>query len=529
MISDAKSQIANQAVVKRQLAALLDSDPFRQSERQKRFLSYVVEEELAGRGERISQFAIATDVFDRDASFDPAIDSVVRVEARRLRTKLSEYYAVASSAGEIRIELPKGRYRAHIELPAPELAVVGADGSAAPHFDRAPRPTIAVLPLDNLSGDPAQDYFSDGITEDIITDLSKVSGLAVISRHSTFVYKHRSVAAGDISEDLGARYLVEGSVRRDGNRVRITAQLIDALEDRHLWAERYDRALDDIFAVQDEVTRLIVNALNVTLTERENRRLGVRGTHSVAAHDLLLRAIEQFYQFSSAGVSGALRLLEKIAAEDPDYADARAWHARVLVYAAIAGYSQSSDCAVGSALAMAKQAAALDPQLAHARAALGWTWVWAGSSQDALGETAAALELDPSFADGHLWRGMALCSTGEGAAALQVVHQAIRLNPHYSVTYLHALGLALFALGEHDEVLLQCERSARRSPDFLPNYLLELASRGLLGQGATAGTARGAVKRLDPMGRSIVPQFFHAQDLKRDFQVGLAAAGLKAR
>jgi TolB-like protein len=377
-----------------------------------------------------------------------------------------------------------------------------------------------------LAGDPGEDYFSDGITEDIITDLSKVSGLSVISRHSTFVYKGRSVAARDIGEDLGARYLVEGSIRRSGGTVRVTAQLIDAQNDSHLWAERYDREIEDVFSVQDEVSGLIVDALNVKLTDAERRRLGHNGTRNQSAHDLLLRAMEQFYTFTPENVVGAVDLLSECVAIDPAYANAQAWHARALLYSAVAGLSSSPTETIGSAVEQARNAVSTDPLLPHAHAVLGWGSLWAGEGKDALEETAAAVELDGNFADGYLWHAMTQCSNGLGESSLQTIERGIELNPHYSVTYLHAVALSHFALGEFEEVLVQCQRVSRRNPDFLPNHFLKIATLGHLGRSDEAGLVVSLARKLDPDGISVLPGFFAEPDLHDAYNKGLRSAGL---
>lgn len=511
----------NDEAVLRQLSKLLESATFRHAERQKRFLRYVVEEELAGRGELLNQFSIAADVFDRDTTFDPSTDPIVRVEARRLRSKLTEHYAEASTSDQLVITLPKGRYRARISGPPRAPLAPPKAGSLS---EAGNRPTIAVLPLDNLSGDPSEDYFCDGITEDIITDLSKVSELSVISRHSTFVYKGRSLSTGDIAEDLGARFIVEGSVRRSGGHIRVTAQLIDAETDVHLWAERYDRELDDVFTVQDELSRLIVRALNVRLTDLERQRLGHRGTNDPDAHDLVLKAMEQFYRFAPGAVSASVVLLRDAVALDGTYADARAWHARALAYTAISGSAADPKAALGSADEEARAAVDFDSTLAHGHGILGWVSIWTGEPHDALAETQRALELDPSFGDAHLWRAMALSSAGDGTASLKTIERGIRLNPHYSVPYLHALALAYFAMGHYDDVLAQCARGARRNAHFLPNHLLEAATLGLLGRPDDAAQAMSNARRLDPSGASIAPGFFNNDELHALYERGLNLA-----
>ena len=330
-----------------QLDRILGSEQFAGGERQCRFLRWIVESTLAGKSSQLNQFAVGIEVFDRDESFDPSTEAIVRVEAGRLRSKLAEFYLDTGASDPIIIGLPKGGYTASFEIrstPAaaavnsvnnglalrngliglllavvivgsvyvgflyspspspsgtsqPDASESQANDSTDQRTDRRPsslaNPAIAILPFENMSDDAQQEYFSDGITEDIITDLSIVSGLTVIAKHSTFVYKDRSVSIKDVGQELGVRYVLEGSVRKVGNRIRITAQLIDASTDSHLWADRYDRDLDlrDVFLVQDDVTRRIVNALQVTLTDLENQRLGHKGTDSIEAYDYYLRAL----------------------------------------------------------------------------------------------------------------------------------------------------------------------------------------------------------------------------------------------
>ncbi len=520
---DTRSHPAGGKAIRDQLERVLRSSIFKQAERQRRFLTYVVEQELAGRGERLSQYAIAADVFDRDTSFDPLVDSIVRVEARRLRSKLAEYYAGNGGDDPIVIALPKGRYR--IAVRAVEAGTGPAASSRAP--DPPERPSIAVLPFDNLSVDPEQEYFSDGISEDLITDLSKLSGLTVLSRHSTFVYKGRSVTCREIADDLGARYVLEGSVRKAGDRLRISAQLIDAASDRHLWAERYDRELGDVFAVQDDVTRRIVDALRLRLTGPESRRLGRRATASTEAHDLYLRAQEQFHRFTTASVDRADALLTEAITVDPRYADAHAWRSRVRVFSFVAGIRPSRVATIGPAIAGARRAVSLDERAPLGHAALGWALVWDRQVDEAIAEVSHALELAPSFADGFLWHSLALASAGRGRDALASIRRGVELNPHYTVTYLFAFGAAYFALGDYAEARIHFDRGIKRSPRFVFNHLLKAAVLGLTGPPEETVAARDRLAEL-PHSEHVVREafFFNDPALAASFNKGLKLAGL---
>jgi len=317
------------------LERVLASPPFVQSERLQRFLAFIVTETLAGHADRLKGYTIGIEVFDRDESFDPAIDAIVRVEATRLRAKLREYYDAEGRDDPVRFELPKGRYSVHIDHQWGKVST----GSSAPSRRMADaswavtaypqpiedRPSVAVLPFANMSGDAGQEYFADGITESLITELSRLPGLFVISRQSSFVYKPAIKRAEEISRELGVKYLLEGGVQRAGSRVRITAQLIDGATGVHLWGERYDRELTDIFALQDQVIQRILAVLRVRLTDTGTEGVGHEGTRSVEAHDCLLRGLERFWLFSQQPVEEARGYFARAVELDPAYAAAHAW------------------------------------------------------------------------------------------------------------------------------------------------------------------------------------------------------------
>lgn len=511
--------------VMRALEEILASAAFRQSDRQRRFLRFVVEEELAGRGGQIGQFLIAEEVFDRDASFDPATDAIVRVEARRLRGKLTEYYADdANPLSEVVIDLPKGRYRPRITRMRPTS---GPD--TAPDYSADAAPVIAVLPFDNLGGAEEDGYLGAGIAEDIITDLSKLSALSVVSRHSSFVYGARSMPIRDIGEDLGARYVLEGSVRRIGDRLRVTAQLIDAVADRHLWAERYDRDAATISDMLDEVVRHVVVGLDVTFGALERRRKPRRGGVTTEAHDLLLCGIDRFQRFTAEDVRAAIALLQTAVNADPAFVDTRTWLARMLVYRAISGGEDDPDAGIEAAVEVALAGQAIDPADPHAQAVLGWALLWQGRADDAIQHTASAAAGDPSFADGHLWHAMTLASLGRGEEARRAVEQGMRLNPHYSVTYLHALALAEFARGDLAEALLLSERCHRRSPGFTPGQILRAVLLLQLGHRADAAEAAASATAMNTPTRRRISQFFAEPRLRALYSGCLREVGLLDR
>ena len=262
-------------------------------------------------------------------------------------------------------------------------------------------PSIAVLPFENMSNDPSQEYFSDGITEDLITDLSQVSGLFVIARSTTFDYKGKSVNVSDVGRDLNVRYVLEGSVRKAGDRVRINAQLIDAQDGGHVWADRFDRELTDVFALQDEVTRKIVSALAVRLTSQEDERLRDAAKVNPDAYDMLLRGVEHLLRFTQADNREAQRYFEKAVFLDPEFARAHADLAYSHGLDVLSGWTEDRDESVRQATKYVEKAAELDDSLALVHFAYSNVHRAAGRLEQALSSARRAIELDPNYADGY--------------------------------------------------------------------------------------------------------------------------------
>ncbi len=331
---------------------------------------------------------------------------------------------------------------------AAEASADGWDGRKS----TAEAASIAVLPFDNMSGDPEQEYFSDGISEDIITDLSKVGGLLVIARNSSFAYKGKSVDIRAVVRELGASSILEGSIRRAGNRVRINAQLIDASSGGHLWADRYDRDLTDIFEVQDEVTREIVGALKVALTPAEEARITNAATGNPEAHDALLRGRE----ILTAGLSDAdalhevVQLLNHAIELDPHYAEPYAGLAMAYNFDHLNQWSDAHEDSATRARENAEKAGALDPDNPSAHYALSIVFGVAGDHDKARIETEAALRLNPSFAPAHASRGVFEIFGGDPAGAIPHIEKALRLDPTHGQQSLHFLGLAHLLLGNYE-------------------------------------------------------------------------------
>ena len=389
--------------------------------------------------------------------------------------------------------------------------------------------SIAVLPFINMSGDPEQEYFSDGISEDIITDLSKIGGLTVIARNSSFTYKGRSVDLRTVGRDLGVRSVLEGSIRRAGKRVRITAQLIDAATSTHLWADRYDRDLTDIFEVQDEVVEKIVGALAVTLTQGEQQRLRRHGTSNVEAYECWLRARALFTRGTRESIVEARAMYRRAIEFDHNFA---APHAG-LAFAAIAdhtsGWALDSAQALLEAERWARRALELNDQEPVSHMALGNVLLWRRDHKGALAEFARMIALDPNFAQGHTATGLALMYAGEPARALEPFAIAMRLDPHYPDIVLHFLAQANFSLGKYEIAAQQLLDRIARNPSTDASRMLLASCYGHLGRAEDARAVWAELLKVNPdfslAQRARVLPYKNPDDFQRILE-GLAKAGL---
>ena len=313
------------------------------------------------------------------------------------------------------------------------------------------RPTIAVLPFTNLSSDPEEEYFADGMTTDLITDLSKILGLAVIARNSVFTYKGKAVNVPQVGRELNVRYVLEGSVRRAGGKFRVNVQLIDARNGRHLWAERYDRDYQDIFAVQDEVIAEVVSAISVKLTDREQTRIAQLPTDNLEAYDAYLRAEQSLYISGADALADTLSLYEKAIALDPEFADAYAGFARAAVETWRLDYSQllSSAVARKRAYEAAARALVLDPSNSRAYSVLAVLQLVDRHHDTAIQSARKAVSFAPGDADAHLNLGFVLAHSGRPTEARVAVEAALRLNPKPAPGALFLAGVAFFMDGHY--------------------------------------------------------------------------------
>ena len=496
--------------IRENVDCVLSSQAFAQADRLRRFLQYVVEHQLSESKGSPNQFSIAIDVFDRDETFDPAIDAIVRVEAGRLRSKLLEYYDEEGKGDSVRISLPKRSYavdfqfRERIEKSSVDVSSESRPASGQEHLDRDFHPTVAVLPFDNMSTDPDQEYFSDGITEDLITDLSRLPGLSVIARQSTFAYKGTSTNSQEVSARLGAQYIVEGSVRKIASRIRINVQLIDGKSGKHIWAERFDREIEDIFALQDSVNLKIVDALKLQISTENQSRLRHQGTDVVEAYDYVLRGMKEEQARSREGAARARYCFRSALELDPDYAIAYGRLGLNAIYQWIAGWSDSLVDSVDRGLEYAVKAVALDGDSAFANATLCWALLWKGAHAEAIEAGQRAIEFDPNDVTALERLALTLAFSGRAEEGLLYLEKAQTLNPLNSYNFPNAL--CNFMLERYTAAVEYLRSSINANPSFLPSYLYLAASLDLLGQGEAAAPVVATIRKLDPAYRPTLSQ-----------------------
>jgi adenylate cyclase len=333
------------------------------------------------------------------------------------------------------------------------------------------KPSIAVLPFVNMSGDTEQDYFSDGLTEEIITGLAKVPDLFVIARNSTFTYKGKPVKVQQVARELGVRYILEGSVRMAGGRVRITAQLIEAETGKHLWAERYDRDLKDIFALQDEITGKVITALRVKLTEGEQARLTGKGTQNLEAYLKVLQARRQFFRMNKQGSMESRRLAKKAIALDPEFAVPYTILALTHMMDLWFKFSESPKESMRLAVEAAQKALALDDTDPATHIGLCMLYIMQRKHDKAIAAAKRTMELSPSGANAYSALGTALRFACRPNEAIPMVRKAISLNPISNSILLRGLGVSLQMAGRYEEAILSLKKSLKQRPDDLFAHL----------------------------------------------------------
>jgi adenylate cyclase len=496
----------------------------------------MVERNAAIEPERRMEFRIGINlgdvIYDGDRIFGDGVNVAARLEG------IAEPGGICVS-GKVHEEI-----RAKIGLPYEDLGDKQLKNIAEPvrvygiRLGGAPRragpalpdkPSIAVLPFQNMSGDPEQEYFSDGMTEDLITDLSKVSGLFVIARNSSFAYKGRSVKVQEIGRDLGVRFVLEGSVRKAGNRVRITAQLIDAGSGGHLWAERFDRDLTDIFSTQDEVVEKIVGALAVKLTQGEVQRLRRRATANVQAYETWLRARELLSRSTRDAIAQAKVMYRRAIEIDASFAPPQAGLSLAVIAEYASDWAEDPAEALDEAERWSRRACELDDQEPLSLIALGSVLLWRRDHDGALAEFRRMIALDPNSAQGHSATGLALMYAGRAAEALESFALAMRLDPHYPGIVLHFMAQTNFSLGNYEAAAKQLLERIGRTPGTDSSRMLLAACYGHLGRMEEARAVWAELMKINTdfslAQRARVLPYKDAGDFQRIVD-GLAKAGL---
>jgi serine/threonine-protein kinase len=421
------------------LQRILASKEFASSARMSRFLRFAVERALSGQSEQLKEYVLGVEVFDRKPSYDPRVDPIVRVEARRLRSKLESYYAGEGAADELIIEFRKGTYAPVFRERAEPAAAAAAPSAGA----------IAVLPFSNLSSEPDTEYFSDGLTEELIHGLTKLDGLMVVAWSSAARLKGQPYDVREIGRQLNVSTVLVGSVRGSGERLRVMAQLVDTSNGRYLWSETYDRQIEDLFAIQEEISRAIVRTLELKLVAPAIRH----GAYNLEAYNLYLKGRFQWNKRTAEGLKRGVQLFEQAIAVDRNFALGYAGLSDAYSLLADYGLVKPADI-MPAAESAARKALEIDPTLAEAHASLGlirslYAWEWTEAEQ----HYRRSMELNPGYATTHFWLSLDYFGMlGRWEEAFQEIEIALQLDP-LSPIIREGKGMLLMLSKRYDEAI----------------------------------------------------------------------------
>jgi adenylate cyclase len=379
--------------------------------------------------------------------------------------------------------------------PTPPIEVASKEKMAFPLPDK---PSIAVLPFVNMSGDPKQEFFVDGMTEEILTALSKCPNLFVIARNSTFTYKGKAVKVRQVSEELGVRYVLEGSVQRSGDRIRVNAQLIDALKGHHLWAERYDRDVKDIFAIQDEITMKIITALQVKLTSGEMIHVLAKGAKNIDAFTKYLQAVDLWTRLTKETNAQAKKLLEEAIALDPEYPGPYIGLAKTYGMDVFLGTTQSPEQSLARAFELAQKAISLDNTNEAAYSVLSWLYAIKRQYERAIAESERAISLNPNSAESYMRLGLVLAYAGRAEEGIPHIQNALRLNPFPSPNYFSNLAVIYCESGHYEKAIEAAKRALQSEPNTPIPYTTLAISYIRLGREEEARAAAAEILRVNP-------------------------------
>ena len=389
-------------------------------------------------------------------------------------------------------------------------------------------PSIAVMPFANLSDDPAQDYFSDGLTEDVISALGRFSNLTVLANNATRRFKGDTRASAAIGRELGVGYLLEGSVRRAGNQIRVSVQLIDATTDQHLWANRYDNEFEDLFSVQDDITRKVVGALAVELTRLESERAADKPPQNLEAYDLVLRGRSLLRRQERSANFQAQELFERAIAIDPSYAAAYAGLGRAHTWAVGFGYTEFVVKSIERAEALARQGLALDSNSVRSRELLAVVYMYKGEFELAVDQIRRVLAINPSDAESYKVYGTVMLFAGHEQKAIEWFEAALRLDPNMDVTKMAELAIAYYLSGRYEDAITAANRSVREAPELFLGYVVLAAAHAEVGRIDQAVKAAQMLLRVRPFFTiDWVTTVYRDPDDAAHLARGLRKAGLK--
>ena len=459
-----------------------------------------------------------------EALAEPGGICISKTAFDHVETKLPLGYEYLGEQQVKNIAKPVGAYRIRMER---DLVIK----EESPGLKLPEKPSIAVLPFLNMSADPEQEYFCDGITEEIITGLSKISGLLVIARNSSFTYKGKPVKVQQVGKDLGVKYVLEGSVRKAGDRVRITAQLIDASTGHHLWSERYDRELKGIFVIQDEITTELMRVMQVKLTEGEQACAWIRrGSGNLIAYEKGMKGMEYFRRFSPEGNVQARKMFEEGIALDPEAPGNYVMLGWTHLLDILQGRTEAPDRSMEQAADLAMKALDLDASQADVHALLGYVYLLKRDYDRAIAEGERAVSLNPNYADAYAWLAMILTSAGKPTEAIVMIKKAMRLNPRSPNWFFTTLGDAYLWAQRYSEAVGEYSNAVQNSPGYLFAYLGLTASYSLLGREKEAAETAAKVLSIDPkfsLDRHEKNLFNKEQADKDRYISALRKAGLK--
>ena len=452
---------------------LLVLDPLREDGHRALMRLY---EEAGQRARALKQYQVCVEVLRRELDAEPAFETTRLHDEIRTQRQTTDIAQATVTAAELR---PEARAE---PLPLPD------------------KPSIAVLPFDNLSGDPDQEYFAEGIADDIITALSRFRMFFVIARHSSFAYKGSAVEVKQVARELGVRYVLEGSVRKAAGQLRIAIQLVDAVDDHTVWAERYDREIEDIFAVQDDITQNIILSVAPEFLTAEMQRAQRKDTRNLDAWDYLMRAHWYFSRFTKEDNAEAQRLLRKATELDPGSSMAFSDLAFCRLLDAYLAWDESPMACVMEAAQAAQKAVDIDERDATAHFALGTVDLYSRRHDDATAKLERAIELNPNLSAAHGGLGMVLAFCGESEAAAVRLHEALRLSPHspFDVMWFVHLGLAAIVAGDYEAAAGWGRRTIQEISEFPGGHRILAASCALLGRIEDARAALEEAARIMP-------------------------------